>query len=119
MFAVRFALRPPARTCTLVRAFCRAYVVHRRPAYERTVEIHHRVTLGAECPRWAIAAALSYRMAYHHLVAADLPEPWLPVLLVIGRRHRTAIGKPTVTRPQGAGVHRVACRSKVSLHVFE
>ncbi|MEU5582167.1 hypothetical protein ABZ791_23590 [Streptomyces huasconensis] len=119
MLAVRFALRHPARTCTPVRAFCRAYVVHWRPAYERTVEIRRRVTLGAECPRWAMAAALTYQRAYHQPVVAGLPRPRLPVLLVIGQHHRTAIGKPPITRPQGAGVHRVACCSKVSLHVFE
>ncbi|MEU7645614.1 hypothetical protein [Streptomyces huasconensis] len=66
-----------------------------------------------------MAAAFTCRMAYHQPVVADLAEPRLPVLLVIGRRHRTAIGKPPVTRVPGAGVHRVACRSKASLHVFE
>lgn len=78
---------------TAIRAFYRAYVVRWRAAYERNVEIRYRVTLGGEYPRWAMASALTYQMAYHQPVVADLPELRVPVLLVIGQADRTAIGK--------------------------
>lgn len=83
-----------------IRAFYRAYVVRWRPAYERNVAIRYRVTLGAEYPRWAMASALTYQMAYHQPVVADLPKLRLPVLLVIGQHDRTAIGKPYAA-PEG------------------
>ncbi|MFI2616507.1 alpha/beta fold hydrolase [Streptomyces sp. NPDC018584] len=75
MLAVHFALRHPARA-------------------RKLVGIRYRVTLGAEHPRWAMASALTYQMAYHQPVVADLPKLRLPVLLVVGQHDRTAIGKP-------------------------
>ncbi|MFC5153748.1 alpha/beta hydrolase [Streptomyces amakusaensis] len=80
-----------------IRAFYRAYVVQWRRAYERNVELRYRVTLGGEYPRWALASARTYQMAYHQPVLADLPRLRLPVLLVIGQKDRAAIGKSYAT----------------------
>ncbi|MER6912453.1 alpha/beta hydrolase [Streptomyces sp. NPDC000594] len=80
-----------------IRAFYRSYVVHWRRAYERNVELRYRVTLGAEYPRWALASARTYQMAYHQPVVADLPRLRLPVLLVIGQEDRAAVGKSYAT----------------------
>ncbi|MEU7577600.1 alpha/beta hydrolase [Streptomyces sp. NPDC041068] len=88
-----FADEPAGTDLDAIRAFYRAYVVRWRAAYERNVEIRHRITLSSEYPRWAMASALTYQMAYHQPVVADLPRPRLPVLLVIGQEDRTAIGK--------------------------
>ncbi|MFF8959478.1 alpha/beta fold hydrolase [Streptomyces sp. NPDC014894] len=80
-----------------IRAFYRGYVVRWRRAYERNVELRYRVTLGGEYPRWALASARTYQMAYHQPVLADLPKLRLPVLLVIGQKDRAAIGKSYAT----------------------
>ncbi|MER7047414.1 alpha/beta fold hydrolase [Streptomyces jumonjinensis] len=80
-----------------IRAFYRSYVVRWRRAYERNVELRYRVTLGGEYPRWAMASALTYQMAYHQPVVADLPKLRLPVLLVIGQADRAAVGKSYAT----------------------
>ncbi|GLF97229.1 alpha/beta fold hydrolase [Streptomyces yaizuensis] len=80
-----------------IRAFYRSYVVHWRRAYERHVELRYRVTLGGEYPRWALASAHTYQMAYHQPVVADLPRLRLPVLLVIGQEDRAAVGKSYAT----------------------
>jgi pimeloyl-ACP methyl ester carboxylesterase len=80
-----------------IRGFYRSYVVTWRRAYERNVELRYRVTLGAEYPRWAMASALTYQMAYHQPVLHDLPSLALPVLLVIGQEDRAAVGKSYAT----------------------
>ncbi|MGX2993226.1 alpha/beta fold hydrolase [Streptomyces sp. JNUCC 64] len=78
---------------TAIRAFYRSYVVTWRRAYERNVELRYRVTLSGEYPRWAMASALTYQMAYHQPVVHDLPSLRTPVLLVIGQEDRAAVGK--------------------------
>ncbi|WP_406402358.1 alpha/beta fold hydrolase [Streptomyces uncialis] len=80
-----------------IRAFYRSYVVTWRRAYERNVELRHRITLSAEYPRWALASARTYQMAYHQPVVQDLPSLRLPVLLVIGQEDRAAVGKSYAT----------------------
>ncbi|WP_217145116.1 alpha/beta fold hydrolase [Streptomyces sp. AC627_RSS907] len=80
-----------------LRAFYRGYVVRWRPEYERNVEIRCRVTLSAEYPRWAMAAALTYQTAYHQPVVHEFGRLRAPVLLVIGQEDRTAIGKEYAT----------------------
>ncbi|MFE7131992.1 alpha/beta fold hydrolase [Streptomyces sp. NPDC057638] len=82
---------------TAIRAFYRSYVVHWRRAYERNVEIRYRITLSAEYPRWALASAHTYQMAYHQPVLGDFPRLRVPVLLVIGQEDRAAIGKNYAT----------------------
>ncbi|MEO3975056.1 alpha/beta hydrolase [Streptomyces sp. CAU 1734] len=80
-----------------IRGFYRSYVVEWRRAYERNVELRYRVTLGGEYPRWAMASARTYQMAYHQPVLSDLPRLGLPVLLVIGQEDRAAVGKSYAT----------------------
>ncbi|MCM2389375.1 alpha/beta fold hydrolase [Streptomyces albipurpureus] len=80
-----------------IRAFYKSYVVNWRRAYERNVELRYRITLSGEYPRWALASARSYQMAYHQPVVQDLPLLRLPVLLVIGQEDRAAVGKSYAT----------------------
>lgn len=80
-----------------IRAFYQSYVVTWRRAYERNVELRYRVTLSGEYPRWALASARTYQMAYHQPVVQDLPALRLPVLLVIGQEDRAAVGKSYAT----------------------
>ncbi|GAA2253633.1 hydrolase [Streptomyces ruber] len=76
-----------------LRDFYRGYVVRWRPEYERNVEIRCRVTLSGEYPRWAMASALTYQMAYHQPVVHEFGALTVPALLVVGQEDRTALGK--------------------------
>ncbi|MGV9315566.1 alpha/beta fold hydrolase [Streptomyces sp. NPDC003691] len=80
-----------------IRGFYRSYVPVWRRLYERNVELRYRITLSGEYPRWALASAHTYQMAYHQPVVQDLPRLRLPVLLVIGQEDRAAVGKSYAT----------------------
>lgn len=76
------------------RKFVTAY--YARPALgivEPFVDVRDRISRGAEFPRWAHVAALTYDMIYRQPVIRDFPKLTRPTLLVIGQADRTAVGK--------------------------
>jgi pimeloyl-ACP methyl ester carboxylesterase len=78
------------------RKYIASYFVQWKPEYERFVELHTRVMLSGEYPRWAWSSALTYQMIYQQPVRHEFPLIKPPTLLVIGQEDRTAIGKNAV-----------------------
>lgn len=67
-----------------------------REEYEPWVQILYRWTLSPEYPRLAWVNALTYDMIFTQPVVYEFPEIQVPVLLIIGQRDRTALGKDLV-----------------------
>jgi pimeloyl-ACP methyl ester carboxylesterase len=87
-----------SRTTEAIRSAFQRYVVRWDEAiYEHYVEIHARVRLSGEYPRWARASALTAQMIYQQPVRHEFPLIVVPTLLVIGLEDRTALGRGLVS----------------------
>lgn len=77
-----------------IRNFTKNYVVEWKPeVFERFVEVRSRIALGGECPRWAMAAALTYQMIYQQPVVHEFPLIKAKTLVVIGQEDTTTLGR--------------------------
>lgn len=61
--------------------------------YEYLVRIAAGVINGAEFPRYAKVSALTYQMIYEQPVLYEFPQLQVPVVLLIGARDKTVVGK--------------------------
>src|ERR1700729_973460 len=69
----------------VIRAYVAGYFVHPDPAvYEPLAEVLIRVTLSADYPRWARAAALTFQMIYQQPVRYEYDRIAPPTLLIVG-----------------------------------
>ncbi|WP_269526739.1 alpha/beta fold hydrolase [Coraliomargarita parva] len=68
-----------------------------KAAYDPWVEQLASFTQSPEYPRMAWNQALTYDMVFTQPVVYEFPELSMPVLLVIGQRDRTALGKGSVS----------------------
>jgi pimeloyl-ACP methyl ester carboxylesterase len=90
-----------------VRSYIKSYPVTWDPeVFEPFVEVHSRVQLSGEYPRWARSAALTYLMVYQQPVRHELGLIEVPTLLVIGQEDRTALGKGAVSKEVAATLGR-------------
>jgi pimeloyl-ACP methyl ester carboxylesterase len=69
----------------VIRAYVAGYFVHPDPAvYEPLAEVLIRVTLSADYPSWARAAALTFQMIYQQPVRYEYDRIAPPTLLIVG-----------------------------------
>jgi pimeloyl-ACP methyl ester carboxylesterase len=69
----------------VIRAYVAGYFVHPDPkVFEPLAEVLIRVTLSADYPRWARAAALTFQMIYQQPVVYEYHRLAPPVLLIVG-----------------------------------
>jgi pimeloyl-ACP methyl ester carboxylesterase len=69
----------------VIRAYVAGYFVHPDPAvYEPLAEVLIRVTLSANYPSWARAAALTFQMIYQQPVRYEYDRIAPPTLLIVG-----------------------------------
>jgi pimeloyl-ACP methyl ester carboxylesterase len=69
----------------VIRAYVAGYFVHPDPAvYEPLAEVLIRVTLSADYPRWARAAALTFQIIYQQPVRYEYDRIAAPTLLIVG-----------------------------------
>lgn len=68
-----------------IRGYVKGYFVHPDPkVWEPLADVLVRVTLSADYPRWARAAALTFQMIYQQPVRYEYPHIAPPVLLIVG-----------------------------------
>ena len=70
-----------------------SYFTMWRPQFDFLVQIAGGVTLGADFPRWAKVAALTYTMIYEQPVVYEFPNLKVPTVLFIGKEDKTIVGK--------------------------
>lgn len=68
-----------------------------KPAYEKWAVLQAGWTTGADYPRVAWNAALTYDMIFTQPVFYEFENIKVPTLLIIGQRDRTALGKASVS----------------------
>jgi pimeloyl-ACP methyl ester carboxylesterase len=69
----------------VIRAYVAGYFVHADPAvYEPLAEVLIRVTLSADYPSWARAAALTFQMIYQQPVRYEYDQIAPQTLLIVG-----------------------------------
>ncbi|ACU58341.1 alpha/beta fold hydrolase [Chitinophaga pinensis] len=68
-----------------------------KPAYEKWAVLQAGWTAGADYPRVAWNAALTYDMIFTQPVFYEFENIKVPTLLIIGQRDRTALGKANVS----------------------
>ncbi len=72
-----------------IRGYVKGYFVKPDPTvWEPLADVLVRVTLSADYPRWARAAALTFQMIYQQPVRYEYPQIAPPVLLVVGAEDR-------------------------------
>jgi pimeloyl-ACP methyl ester carboxylesterase len=68
-----------------IRGYVKGYFVHPDPkVWEPLADVLVRVTLSADYPRWARAAALTFQMIYQQPVRYEYRDIVPPVLLIVG-----------------------------------
>jgi pimeloyl-ACP methyl ester carboxylesterase len=77
-----------------------SYFVSWKPEYDELVRIAAGVTGSADFPRYARVAALTGQMIYEQPVVHEFPELKVPVVLLIGTRDRTIVGKARLNAEQ-------------------
>lgn len=70
-----------------------SYFTMWRPQFDFLVQIAGGVTLGADFPRWAKVAAMTYTMIYEQPVVYEFPNLKVPTVLFIGKEDKTIVGK--------------------------
>ena len=80
-----------------------------RPEYEELVRIAAGVTNGADFPRYAKVAAMTFTMIYEQPVVHEFANLKVPTVLFIGKEDKTIVGKGLLTPQQQAmyGQYRV------------
>ena len=80
-----------------------------RPEYEELVRIAGGVTHGADFPRYAKVAAMTFIMIYEQPVVHEFANLKVPTVLFIGKEDKTIVGKGLLTPQQQAmyGQYRV------------
>lgn len=73
-----------------------------KPEYEELVRIAGGVTAGADFPRWAKVAAMTYTMIYEQPVVYEFPLIKVPTILFIGKEDKTIVGKGLLNATQQA-----------------
>jgi pimeloyl-ACP methyl ester carboxylesterase len=76
--------------------FYRAYFVHWKPAYQVFADVAWGWAIGPDADRLARVSAHTYQMAYEQPVVYELSRLRVPVLIVVGDRDRTALGRNRV-----------------------
>lgn len=70
-----------------------SYFVHWKPEYDELVRIASGINGSSEFPRYARVSALTAQMIYEQPVVHEFPLIKVPVLLLIGTRDKTIVGK--------------------------
>ena len=80
-----------------------------RPEYEELVRIAAGVTHGADFPRYAKVAAMTFTMIYEQPVVHEFANLKVPTVLFIGKEDKTIVGKGLLSKEQQAmyGQYRV------------
>jgi pimeloyl-ACP methyl ester carboxylesterase len=81
-----------------IRRYHKGYYVRWQPAYDEYATVAARWKLGAEYPRLAMSAALTYEMIYEQPVCHEFGNVTAKTLLVIGQADRTVVGKARVRK---------------------
>lgn len=71
-----------------------------KPEYEELVRIAGGVTYGADFPRWAKVAAMTFTMIYEQPVVYEFINVRVPTVLFIGKEDRTIVGKGLLSPDQ-------------------
>lgn len=82
------------------RYYQTSYFVKWKPEYDELVRIASGVTGSADFPRYARVAALTGQMIYEQPVVHEFPDLKVPVVLLIGTRDRTIVGKARLNPDQ-------------------
>ncbi len=82
------------------RYYQSSYFVTWKPEYDELVRIASGVTGSADFPRYARVAALTGQMIYEQPVVHEFPDLKVPVVLLIGTRDRTIVGKARLNPDQ-------------------
>jgi pimeloyl-ACP methyl ester carboxylesterase len=75
-----------------------SYFQHWKPEYDYLVRIGAGVTNSSEFPRYARVAALTYQMIYEQPVLHEFSQVTVPVVLIIGTKDRTIVGKDKLNK---------------------
>lgn len=73
-----------------------------KPEYEELVRIAGGVTVGADFPRWARVAAMTFTMIYEQPVVHEFINVRVPAVLFIGKEDKTIVGKGLLSPDQQA-----------------
>lgn len=73
-----------------------------KPEYEELVRIAGGVTAGADFPRWAKVAAMTFTMIYEQPVVHEFINVRVPAVLFIGKEDKTIVGKGLLSPDQQA-----------------
>lgn len=73
-----------------------------KPEYEELVRIAGGVTAGADFPRWARVAAMTFTMIYEQPVVHEFINVRVPAVLFIGKEDKTIVGKGLLSPDQQA-----------------
>ncbi|WP_187262348.1 alpha/beta fold hydrolase [Pontibacter beigongshangensis] len=93
------------RSAESIRKYHGTYYTSWQPAYEEWVRIPAAQLGGADYPKVAKAAALTYSMIYQQPVIYEFAQIKVPTLLVIGQEDRTIVGKGYIQDQQTLKAH--------------
>jgi len=79
-----------------------SYFTYWKPEYESLVNVAAGVTFGADYPRWAKVAAMTFTMIYEQPVVYEFQNIRVPTVLFIGKEDKTIVGKGLLTPDQQA-----------------
>lgn len=79
-----------------------SYLTLWKPEYEELVRVAGGVTYGADFPRWAKVAAMTYTMIYEQPVVYEFYNIKVPTVLFIGKEDKTIVGKGLLSPDQQA-----------------
>jgi pimeloyl-ACP methyl ester carboxylesterase len=79
-----------------------SYFTYWKPEYEELVRVASGVTYGADFPRWAKVAAMTFTMIYEQPVVHEFINIRVPTVLFIGKEDKTIVGKGLLTPDQQA-----------------
>lgn len=81
-----------------IKEYHKTYYTNLKKEYEIYPVIQYRLTLSGEYPRVALADALTYDMIYREPVIYEINKIEPPVLLIVGEKDRTTIGRNEVDK---------------------
>lgn len=85
---------------TMRKYYQSSYFTVWKPEYEELVRIAGGITFGADFPRWAKVAAMTYTMIYEQPVFYEFINVRVPTVLFIGKQDKTIVGKGLLSPDQ-------------------
>lgn len=98
----QYATELKATSESIRNYYQRSYFTLWKAEYEELVRIAGGITNGADFPRWARVAAMTYTMIYEQPVFYEFINVRVPTVLFIGKEDKTVVGKGLLSPDQQA-----------------